>query len=183
MKVFLPVVFAFILIDSSIAQKFFNDAGTAIFTSKVPLHTFKGTSENLTGLINLEDQTVDFYLDLETLETGNAKRDKDMLITLETDVYPFAEFYGSLSSPFDLSNRNTQNVTVNGVFTMHGISKEVQISGSLQPVSDGLLLTANWVLNLAEYNIKPPRLLILKVDDNQEIEINILLKPYTEDEK
>ena len=65
-------------VNTVTAQSYFTDAGTAIFHSKVPLHSFSGTSENLTGLINLDDKTVDFYLDLATLDTGNGKRDKDL---------------------------------------------------------------------------------------------------------
>ena len=172
-----------LLSTTTLAQTFFSEEGKAIFTSSVPLHSFDGKSENLTGMINLTDNVVDFYLDLETLDTGNGKRDKDMLITLETDEYPFAEFYGSLLVPFDYANKSMQNVTVKGDFKIHGVTKEVEISGTLQPVSEGLLLKAAWILNMEDYKIEPPKLLIMQVDEEQAIKIEMLLTPYTEDQK
>ncbi len=160
------------------AQSFYAENGEAVFLSKVPLHDFEGSSQSLVGLIDLEEKIIDFYLDLETLDTGNGKRDKDMRLTLETDEYPFAEFYGSLTTPFDPENTEPQLAIAKGDFKIHGETKEVEIEGTLQKTNEGLLLKASWILNLEDYKIKPPRLLIIKVDENQEIDIEILLTPY-----
>lgn len=175
MKTILTVWFALVLAISANAQSYFTENGTAIFHSKVPLHTFSGTSERLTGLINLEDGTVDFYLDLETLDTGNAKRDKDMLITLETDSYPFGEFYGTLKSDFDAQLLEAQEVAVEGTFKIHGKEQTVVITGTLTPTENTLVVSAGWILKLADYGIEPPSLLFIKVDQEQEIEINAVL--------
>ncbi|HCD51041.1 MAG TPA: YceI family protein, partial [Balneolaceae bacterium] len=68
MKRFILTAFLFTcLAMPAIAQKFYTETGKAVFTSKVPLHTFSGTSENLTGMIDLDKNTVDFYIDLATL--------------------------------------------------------------------------------------------------------------------
>ena len=159
------------------AQIYKTESGKAVFLSKVPLHDFEGSSDQLVGLINLEDKTVDFYLDLETLDTGNGKRDKDMRLTLETKKFPFGEFFGKLVSDFDPTSSEIQAAKVEGVFKIHGKEKEVEIDGTLQMTAEGILLKAGWILNLEDYAIKPPRLLIIKVDEEQEININALLTP------
>ena len=101
------------------AQAFRTDAGLAEFTSSVPLHTFTGISGRLAGRIDLGDGTVDFYVDLETLETGIGKRDRDMRRALEADRWPFASFYGTLVSPFDSTSTELQPVRVRGMFSVH----------------------------------------------------------------
>lgn len=163
------------------AQSFYSETGTVKFTSSVPLHNFTGSSESLVGMIKLDDMSVDFYIDLETLDTGNAKRDKDMLITLETEKYPFGEFFGKIVSEFDVSSTDEQPVTVEGDFSIHGQSKEVQINGTITKTQDGLLVKASWVLNLDDYDITPPKLLIIKVDEEQSVEIQTLLKALEEE--
>lgn len=168
-----------VLSTTTKAQTYYAENGDVIFLSKVPLHDFEGTSSNLVGMINLDDAVIDFYLDLETLDTGNGKRDKDMKLTLETDEYPFAEFFGTLASPFDVNNPEPQMAIAKGDFKIHGETQEVEIEGTLQMTDAGLLLKAAWILNLDDYKIEPPRLLIVKVDENQEINIEILLTPYT----
>ncbi|MTI86625.1 MAG: YceI family protein [Balneolaceae bacterium] len=159
------------------AQSYKTESGEAIFHSKVPLHSFTGSSEHLIGLINLDAKTVDFYLDLATLDTGIGKRDRDMRETLETDKHPFAEFFGKLVSDFDPSISKKQTVMVEGDFKIHGVKRNVRIDGTLQMTDQGLQLYASWILKLADYNIKPPQILFVKVDQEQEIEIKAILTP------
>ena len=181
MKCFLMALLIGVFPATAASQTFYSESGTAKFTSSVPLHNFTGASENLTGMVKLSERSIDFFLDLETLDTGNAKRDKDMLITLETEEYPFAEFFGELTTPFDPNSPDIQEAVVSGKFKIHGVENEVRILGSLQMTPEGLLVKASWVLNLKEYKIVPPSLLIVKVDENQKIEIEVLLEPYTEE--
>ncbi len=159
------------------AQSYKTEEGKVTFYSKVPLHNFEGNSENLVGLINLDNKTLDFYIDLETLDTGNGKRDKDMKLTLNTNEYPFAEFTGKLITDFDNHSSEAQDVTVSGVFKIHGEEQKIEVDGSLQRMEQGLLMTANWILRLEDYKIEPPKILFIKVDQEQEIQINALLKP------
>lgn len=156
-------------------QSFYTENGTATFYSEIPLHTFSGSSEYLTGKIDLGNGIIDFYLDLTTLKTGIAKRDRDMRETLETDKYPFAEFYGELVTPFN-PDSSAQEVTVKGSFKIHGVKKDTSYTGTLEMTPQGLKLSAKWVLELEDYNIEPPSLLFVKVDQEQRIEIDALLK-------
>lgn len=173
------LLFGFYLItcfDSTTqAQSYYTENGSATFYSEVPLHTFNGSSDYLTGKINLDNGIIDFYLDLTTLETGIAKRDRDMRETLETDKYPFAEFYGELVTPFN-PDSSAQEVTVKGSFKIHGVKKDTSYTGTLEMTPQGLKLSAKWVLELEDYNIEPPSLLFVKVDQEQRIEIEALLK-------
>lgn len=171
------LIFIFGFISIATAQSYMTEEGTAIFHSRVPLHTFSGSSENLTGLINLNNNKVDFYIDLTTLDTGIEKRDRDMKETLNTEKYPFAEFFGELVSNFNPDTTVEQSVTVKGDFKIHGVTQEVTIDGTLQMKPEGLLVKASWILLLEDYDIVPPSLLFVKVDQEQEIEIEALLKP------
>lgn len=180
----IAVIIILLLLSVSVqAQTFFTDSGEIVFTSKVPLHTFQGSSNKLVGMIKLNENILDFYLDLETLDTGNGKRDKDMLLTLETKEYPFAEFYGKISESFNADSDQPQPVTAIGSFKLHGISQEVEIQGILQKTTNGLQLNANWILNLDDYDIEPPKLLLIKVDENQEIALTAFLKPYKDEDQ
>ncbi len=175
-KTVLTILFLLLSVTNNFAQSYYTDSGTAIFHSKVPLHSFTGTSESLTGLINLEDNTVDFYLDLATLDTGNGKRDKDMRLTLDVENHPFGEFFGQLVSEFDPSSIEPQAAIVEGKFKIHGNEQDVRIEGELTKNGDEIILNAGWILRLEDYEIVPPSLLFVKVDQEQEIEIQAVLK-------
>jgi len=158
-------------------QAYFSSEGHVEFLSNVPLHSFTGESEQLIGRLDLAENTVDFYVDLNTLDTGNGKRDKDMRSTLETDEYPFAEFFGSFVSQPDSEGATSQDVEVEGEFTIHGITRAIRVPGLVTFTTAGVRVQASWTLQLDDYGIEPPRLLIFKVDEEQSISIDILLKP------
>lgn len=171
------IILSYLLAGIAYGQVYKTESGHAEFESSVPLHSFTGTSDYLVGKISLQDSTVDFYLDLTSLDTGNNKRDKDMRETLETERYPFAEFYGKLISNFNPDTAASQKVTVQGSFTIHNISRDVKINGTLQMKPDGLHVIAEWTLNMTDYNIKPPGILFYRVEENIDIQIRALLKP------
>lgn len=174
----LSLTIAFCLLHSLLtAQVFKSENGHAEFHSSVPLHSFTGTSDHLVGRISLPDSTVDFYLDLTTLDTGNNKRDKDMRETLETGRYPFAEFFGTLISPFNSESKQPQQATVQGEFKIHGVSRKITVEGTLQQTNSGLSVKASWTLDMTDYDIRPPGILFYRVDENIDIEIEALLQP------
>lgn len=168
---------ALLLVAPASAQTYASDRGSVTFTSRVPLHTFTGTSQHLNGQLDLGTRSVDFYVDLETLETGIGKRDRDMRETLETDRYPFAEFTGRLVSSFDASQRGPQRARVEGTFTLHGVSRPLVVLGTVQRTQSGLRVRASWEVRLDDHRITPPRLLLMRVDEVQAVEIDILLRP------
>jgi len=180
MKFYNLIFFLVLVLNAPVtthAQSFFSEEGYVEFRSTVPLHSFKGISNNLVGKIDFDNNTVDFFVDLATLDTGNEKRDKDMRETLEISKHPFAEFFGKLTSDFDLENSEPQKVTAKGEFTVHGETQLKEVTGTLRKTDNGLKLTANWNVFLSEHNIDPPGILFYKVSDKQEIAIEILLTP------
>lgn len=169
------IVFIYLAIPLH-GQNYYAENGTARFTSSVPFYEFTGTSNQLTGLISITDNSVDFYLDLETLDSGIKKRDKDMRLTLETKKFPFAEFYGNLLDQVDLTETKPQKIRTSGNFSIHGISQEMEVSGEITIEQNILYLTANWEIRLDDFEIVPPSLLIVKVDQIQKISIDIRLE-------
>lgn len=157
---------------------YYTESGYVEFASHVPLHSFTGESENLTGMIDPEKNLIDFYVDLKTLKTGIGKRDRDMYQTLNTDEYPFAEFTGSFDSsvPPSLNSGDTLNVSVSGDFTINGISNTMTIDGILIPVQDGLKLESKFKIDLSDHQIKPPGILFYRVDEIQDVTLEAILR-------
>lgn len=159
------------------SEVWYTESGHVEFTSSVPLHEFTGTSDHLTGMIRLQDRLVDFYLDLKTLKTGNGRRDHDMYSTLDTDRYPFAEFTGQLVTPISLNSSEVQTVQVEGEMTIHGITRPMRVDGTIRPQGDLLHLQAEWILDITDYQIKPPGILFYRVRDKMDVRMKATLSP------
>ena len=165
------------------ANIFITESGKAVFTSRAPMLTFSGESTQLNGMIDLEQNLLDFYLDLETLETGIRLRDKHMRDSyLETDTYPFAEFRGQLVQVPDFVVSDTASVVAVGRFKVHGIEREIEVPGVLIGRSEGLLLSAEWTIDLPDYEISVPKVVFYELSETQEIRIEGLFQPYQPNE-
>lgn len=176
----LGVAGLFGLPTSAAAQTYFADDGYVEFISRAPLLEFKGVSNTLTGFVDLEGGTVDFFIDLETLDTDNRRRDRDMRRNyLETSRYPFAEFMGEIRSPVDAESLGQTPVQVTGRFTMREISRDLDVTGSVTRERDGLRVRASWSLELSDFNIDRPRVVFYELSDTQVVNIDILLRPGT----
>lgn len=70
------------------AQSYLTESGNVNFLSKASLNEFNGESDKLNGLIDLSQNLLDFYVDLNTLDTGIGLRNKHMRDNyLETEDY------------------------------------------------------------------------------------------------
>jgi polyisoprenoid-binding protein YceI len=180
-KLLTLLLFTLIICGLSItthAQSYIGKEGQAEFISNAPLLEFKGVSEHLTGLIDVEKNLVDFYLDLNTLDTGIKLRNSHMRESyLETEDCPFAEFTGQLDSPFDPELKKEQDITVSGDFTVHCVTKELTATGTIEPTAEGLMVNAEWQILLKDFNIDRPGVAFYELAEEQRINISILLKP------
>lgn len=161
---------------------YFTDQGYAEFISSAPWLEFKGVSSSLTGLIDLDKNILDFYIDLTTLDTGIRLRNKNMRDSyLETDLYPFAEFQGELVEVPRFESGDSARVTATGTFTIHGVSKDLEVSGVLVRENGALGLAAAWEVALSDFNIQRPAIVSYQLNEIIRIRIEGRLTPYVPD--
>ena len=154
------------------AQTYMTKKGHVQFISHSTLENFTGKSDYLVGRVNLADSTVQFYIDLTTVSTGVKLRDEHMQEEyLETDKYPYAQFSGKITSPFDPASRDTQMVTVKGKFKVHNVSREITVNGKIKISPQKLFVHAAWPVKLGDYNITIPQVLFMKVSPVQAVSI------------
>mgnify|MGYP003659203476 CR=1 FL=1 len=173
------ILFFFLITNVSVAQSYLTEYGNVNFLSKASLNEFYGESDKLNGLIDLSQNLLDFYVDLNTLDTGIGLRNKHMRDNyLETEDYPFAEFSGKMSSIPSLDPGTKEPVTAIGSFKIHGVEREIEVKGTLMKNSNGdLELQAGFNILLSDYDIEIPKLVFYELAEKQEVTINATLKP------
>lgn len=165
------------------AQSYLTTNGFVQFESHASKLTVKGVSRQLHGLINFDTGLVDFYLDLATIRTGITLRDKHMRESfLETKEYPFAEFTGQLTIIPDFNKEGIQEIKTRGKFTIHGVTRDIEVDGTLEKTADGYHLKAKWEVRLEDHNIMRPQLLFLELSEEQKVSIDVLLLPFDDDD-
>lgn len=160
------------------AQVFKTENGSVEFLSKASLNEFTGVSSSLNGLVDLEKNLLDFFIDLNTVKTGIGLRDRHMRENyLETKKFPFAEFTGKIEALPNFVKGQTKEVIAKGKFKIHGVEREIEVPGKLTMISDiEMKLEAQFKVLLSDYKIDIPTVVFYELSEIQVVTIKATLK-------
>lgn len=159
-----------------------------VFTSKAPMESFDGRTDQASGSIAadvadlLAGCDVRVVVDLASLKTGIGMRDTHMRERhLETDKYPQAIFTATrvtAATPAALAPGATARVTIAGTFALHGVTRDLTLPADLALAPDGTLtVRAQFPVLLADHRIERPKVLMLKLADEQKVAITLTATP------
>jgi polyisoprenoid-binding protein YceI len=163
-----------------------------VFESKAPLETFEGRTSQVSGSIDPvagEDGAIALHVavDMASLDTGIELRNRHMRENhLHTDEHPEATFDGAKIVEGDaaaLAAEGDHDVTLEGDFTLHGVTRTLQVPARISRTSAGgdarIRLTCEFEVSLADYEIPRPRMLMLKLNEIQKIHVELWAAPGT----
>ncbi len=146
-------------------------AGKVVFISTTNKLSFRGVGKGISGNLNFKDMNIFIQIDLEDLRTGIKNRDDHMKENyLETHKFPYAKFSGNIIK----YNKSNGEAEASGTLTIHGVEKRnFIITGKVKEDSGSLFLNSNFRVTLKEFNIEIPRLVILELSNDIDIEIEM----------
>lgn len=95
---------------------------------------------------------------------------------MESDKYPRAMFQGRLEG-FEPSSPSDQKVRAVGKLTIHGVTRDVDINGTVQKNGTALAMKSKFIVKLADYNITIPQLLFQNIAEQVEVSVDFVYKP------
>jgi len=153
-------------------------AGTLSFDGKATAGDFTGTTNSVTGSMTggatLTDVRGFVEAPVNSLVTGNGKRDKDLNKSMESDKYPVIRF--ELKTVQVHAERgDSTDVVLGGDFIIHGVTQAVELPAVVVRAGDTITVNSGCPLNLKDYNIGGlSKLLgILKMDEHIVVHIHV----------
>ncbi len=163
------------------------------FISSTPVLDFEGRTNNIDGYIYWEgkelfgkNNEIYFEVDLNSVKTGNGKRDRDMREdVLETDRWQKTFYKGKINNVKKYkSESNKYDVTAQGSIFIHGHNKDLEINATIIIKKNLMNVTSDFSVFLKDYNIKAPSLLaFIKVAEEIKLHLNFQLKKFEEEKK
>jgi polyisoprenoid-binding protein YceI len=96
---------------------------------------------------------------------------------MDTEKYPSAKFGGHITG-FEKSKSGVQPVTASGKLTIHGVTKVVNIPGTIETlINDRLEMNAKFIVKLVDYKIKIPQIVWQNIAEEVEVTIEFIMKP------
>jgi len=95
---------------------------------------------------------------------------------LESEKYPKATFKGTVSGFH--SNGGKQKVKSKGDLTLHGVSRTITSEGTMEVKDGKITLLTSFPVQLEDYQIKIPKVVLYNIAKEVQVTIHILYKPY-----
>jgi polyisoprenoid-binding protein YceI len=152
-------------------------SGRLSFDGKSTLGDFTGITDSTRGHMTggtLAEVRGWVEAPVRTLKTGNGRRDRDLVKTMEADLYPNIRF---VLEGVEASGAAGDSVPVilSGRFYIHGVSRQESIQALVRRTPDGTRLTATFPMNLKDYSITNlTRFLILKMNPDIVVHVDVV---------
>ncbi|HTO15013.1 MAG TPA: YceI family protein [Edaphocola sp.] len=163
---------------STSAQKHFTRSGKISFFSATPIENIEAFNNEVGAAIDLNSGEVVFQVPIKSFKFEKQLMQEHFNAEyMESDKFPKATFKGKID-PNDIGSKATSYKThVKGTLTIHGVSKEVNIPGTITiKKTDEIILNAVFYAATADYNIRISSIVKGKIADKIEVTINCILK-------
>jgi hypothetical protein len=96
---------------------------------------------------------------------------------MESEKYPASSFRGNVQEDIDLKVLGTYKVTVKGKLTIHGVTQERTITGTINVNEGSITLESNFKVKNADHKIEIPKLVITKIAEELDVKVLATLFP------
>jgi hypothetical protein len=173
------------------AQIFTAKAGaTSIsFFSSAPLENIEALNKGAIIVLKSSTNEIQVRVTIQNFKFKNALMEEHFNENyMETDkkvevngaaTYPnrYAEFKGKINEPVDYTKEGENKVTISGKLTLHGVTKDVTLDGTLTKQGNEVLTVSKFKIKVADYNIKVPSMYVKNIAEEVEVTINSTLEP------
>lgn len=162
----------------SLAQKFIAEKSFVSFYSHATVEDIKAEHKNANSIFNTETGDIVFALPMKEFKFDKALMQEHFNEKyMESEKFPKATFQGKVEG-FQKTTTGIQQVKAVGKLNVHGVTKDVDIAGTLEVVDNKLQLKSKFVVKLADHNIAIPQLMWQNIAEQVEVTLDFIFKPY-----
>ncbi len=160
-------LFSFVLWGFAFPEgiKYTVQRGEVSFKSDAPLELIEAKSKLLKGVIDMEERTFAFSVDMGSFEGFNSPLQKEHFNEnyMETKKYKTATFTGKIIDKDDITKDGNYIIRTKGKLTVHGISKERIIKSEVATKNGKIQVRSTFTVLLDEHGIAIPKIVYQKI--------------------
>lgn len=163
--------------SASFAQKYLTRTGKVTFFSGTPLENIEAHNNEVAAVVTQSGDVI-FQVPIKSFKfQKQLMEDHFNEEYLESDKYPKADFKGKIENPsaVNFSKDGTYNVKVAGKLTIHGVTHDVNVPGTIVVKGSDITVNAKFNVATADYNIRIPSLMAGKIAKSIEVTVNCIL--------
>ncbi len=162
----------------SIENKVIARQGQISFFSYTAVENIKAENNQVFSIIDLDNSEIAVSMLMNAFVFEKAlMREHFNESYIESDIYPKANFKGKIID-FDPTIDGVQIKIVKGEFSMHGVSKELEIKTKIEKTNGLFVVTGTFEATVQDYEIKIPPLLAGNIAKTISVKFRFEYEPY-----
>jgi polyisoprenoid-binding protein YceI len=177
------VAFAGLVLFAAAANaqdRYFTRTGKIEFTSKAHLEDIEAKNKTVTAVLDTKTGALQFSVQMKGFEFEKALMQQHFNENyVESDKYPKAEFKGTLTNnaAVNYTKDGTYPVKVKGKLTLHNITKDVEVPGTIKVNGSKIEALSTFNILLSDYKVSIPSAVKDKISNSIRITVDTKLDP------
>ena len=172
----LILIIALIFCTSKITcQQLYTNKGETIFDgSKESFEPIKAVNNNSVSLIDMNNGRIAALIYIKDFEFRLGLMQEHFNENyMYSSKFPKSTFEGFIQNfNYDKLENNYTNFIIEGEIEIKGIKKNISTVAIIKKTVEGIDLNTNFNIKLSDYDIKIPRLVFKKIDENVKVSLN-----------
>jgi polyisoprenoid-binding protein YceI len=146
------------------AQLFITTNGEVSFFSKTPMEDIEALNKNVSSIINTSTNEVAVQMRITNFVFPNKLMQEHFNENyLESEKFPSATFKGKIKESVDLTVPGTYPITASGSATIHGVTRPIDLRGTIVSTGSTIALTCQFEVKLVDYKVDIPKIVFAKI--------------------
>lgn len=158
-------------------QKFTTERGQISFFSDAPVEDIEAVNSVVGSMFNTQTTEIVYIVKIRDFVFPKAlMREHFNEKYMESEKFPKATFTGKING-FKPDKTGVQQVNAIGKLSIHGITKEIDVPGTIELSNNKLLLKSKFMVKLKDYDIKIPTIVWQNIAEDVQVTIDFIYKP------
>ena len=179
-KVYIPVVLIVMMTGYTRQENlYFTDSGHIKFSSNAPLEFIQASSNELAGILNINDLSFSFTVPMVSFEGFNSTLQRIHFNEnyMESEKFLNSTFKGKIIEEVDFILPGTYHIRAKGLLNVHGIDNDRIIRCTIQVETGRITVETSFTVPLDEHKIKIPSIVQQKIAEVIDVNIRFEMKP------
>ncbi|RAW01232.1 YceI family protein [Pseudochryseolinea flava] len=162
---------------SAHAQKYVSEKSFVSFFSDALLEDITADNKKASSIINTATNDIAFSIPIKEFQFAKSLMQEHFNEKyMESDKYPKSTFQGKLNG-FDMKSTSVQNVKATGKLTIHGVTKDVEIPGTIEVKDSKIYVKSKFIVKVADYKVEIPTVVFQNIAEQVEVTVDFVYKP------
>lgn len=174
----LNVLFLVLLTQICVGQKYVGKNGNISFFSETPVENIEAKSKEAAAAFDASTGDLIVQIPIKSFQFEQSLMQEHFNENyLESDKYPKAILKGNIfeAEKIDYNKDASYKVVAKGKMTIHGVTKDITVPGTLKVSSGKISIDAKFNVRCADYDIKIPKLVMVKIAEEIQVSISSVL--------